>query len=260
MLDDHEAKLLIRDIVEDKPFMPTWAYLFVFFIPAVLAFLALHLYLGLDLLFSGIVSLAVMNGSINSVIAILTIRLDGSSSEALEHLETLMLGLDDANEMVTSFTTDLEEAKDLFKTVGVDLTELDLEPVADVVEKLKENKSGLNEILDNLKDVDVSAYIKQAKGIDWQGLLDAADEVMGFIKSKQALSDGLQTVKVPTLPSLEVTMVEDDDEGDFFVEDVVFAEPQQPAPAPKLSLPRHRGPKKMEPYQPPAHLRLKRRR
>jgi hypothetical protein len=46
----------------------------------------------------------------------------------------------EANDMVESFTTDLDSAKALFDKVGVDLGALDLEPVAEVVEKLKENK------------------------------------------------------------------------------------------------------------------------
>ena len=97
-----------------------------------------------------------MNGSINSVIAYITIKLDDKSSESLQHLEFVNIQMDklegtleEANEKVTGFTADLDEAKDVFRKVGVDLTQLDLDSVADVVEKLKENREGLGEVLDN---------------------------------------------------------------------------------------------------------------
>ena len=58
----------------------------------------------------------VMNGSINSIIAILTIRLDGHSQEALDHLDAIMGEmekfedtLENANTMVSSFTGDLKK-------------------------------------------------------------------------------------------------------------------------------------------------------
>ena len=115
----------------------------------------------MDYTASAIIALAVMNGSINTVIAWLTIRLDGHSNDALEHLDTIMSAMEvldetmlEANDMVESFTTDLDSAKALFDKVGVDLGALDLEPVAEVVEKLKENKDELNEILSHMKDVD----------------------------------------------------------------------------------------------------------
>ena len=76
----------------------------------------------------------------------------------------------------------------LFRKVGVSLDELDLEPVADVVEKLKENKDGINDILDNLRGVDVNEYINQAKRIEWKQLLDGAEEIMGFIKTLTEIS------------------------------------------------------------------------
>jgi hypothetical protein len=132
-----------------------------------------------------------MNGSINSVIAYITIKLDDKSSESLQHLEFVnkQMGkledtLEEANEKVTGFTADLDEAKEVFRKVGVDLTHLDLDSVADVVEKLKENREGLGEVLDNLKNVEVSAYIDQAKRIDWKQLLGAAEEIMGFIQAR----------------------------------------------------------------------------
>ena len=112
------------------------------------------------------------------VIAYITIKLDDKSSESLQHLEFVNIQMDklegtleEANEKVTGFTADLDEAKDVFRKVGVDLTQLDLDSVADVVEKLKENREGLGEVLDNLKKVDVSGYIDQAKRIDWKQLL-----------------------------------------------------------------------------------------
>jgi hypothetical protein len=157
-----------------------------------------------------------MNGSINSIIAWLTIRLDGQSAEALEHLDSIMRemdrlenNLDQATEMVGTFTDDLEEARRLFRKVGVSLDELDLEPVADVVEKLKENKDGINDILDNLRGVDVSAYIDQAKRIEWKQLLDGAEEIMGFIKTSgdkplKIPEPSIGMPKLPTLPAPEV--------------------------------------------------------
>ena len=87
----------------------------------------------------------------------------------------------DANAKVDSFTTDLDEARGLFKKVGVSLDELDLEPVAEVVEKLKENKDGLNDILDNLRGVDIEEYINQAKRIEWKQLLNSAEELMTLL-------------------------------------------------------------------------------
>ena len=110
------------------------------------------------------------------VIAWLTIRLDGHSNEALDHLETVMSGmdkledtLDEANTMVSTFSDDLGEARDLLKRVGVDLKDLELEAVADVVGSLKDNRDDLNSIL--LILVDVQHYINEAKQIDWDALL-----------------------------------------------------------------------------------------
>ena len=170
---------------------PVWLYAFFFFVPALIVYSIMRYTIEMDALFSGIVALAVMNGSINSVIAYITIKLDDKSSESLEHLDfinkemgKLETTLEEANEKVSGFTADLEEAKDIFRKVGVDLTELDLDSVADVVEKLKENREGLGEVLDNLKNVDVSGYIDQAKRIDWKQLLSAAEEIMGFIQAR----------------------------------------------------------------------------
>ncbi len=226
--------------------MSSWLYLVLFFVPATITFSISHTYLEWDILFAAITSLAVMNGSINMVIAWLTIRLDGHSNEALDHLETIMDEmdkledtLDDANEMVTSFTKDLDEAKDLFKKVGVDLTELELEPISEVVQSLKDNKDDLNEILSNLREVDVSSYIKEAKAIDWKALLAGINDVMIFIKSK---SD----TDVPRRPIGEIANVvptfdddlpedEDIDELDEFR---LMPMPDVKKPKPNLSLKR----------------------
>ena len=172
--------------------------------PAVITFYVMRIYLELDLLLTGVTSLAVMNGSINSIIAWLTIRLDGQSAEALDHLDAIMGEMDrlentlnEASVKVDTFTGDLDEARGLFKKVGVSLDELDLEPVAEVVEKLKENKDGLNDILDNLRGVDIEEYINQAKRIEWKQLLNSAEELMSFVSS----SNKGKPVSMPT-PSI----------------------------------------------------------
>jgi len=186
---------------------PTWLYLVLFTTPALGTFSLMAYGLSQDLLFSAITALAVMNGSINSVIAYLTIQLDTKSSESLQHLENinnemdrLETVLEEANTKVTSFTGDLDEAKELFGKVGVDLRDLDLDSVADVVERLKENKDGLNQVLDNLRDVDVADYINQAKRINWKQLLGAAEEIMGFIQARNEPPKPAVTIS-PTLPT-----------------------------------------------------------
>lgn len=244
----------IRQIVagleqEEEPekFLPTWAYICVFTLPALITFVLMSEVVGTDLLFSGIVALAVMNGSINSIIAVLTIRLDGHSQDALDHLDTIMtemenleVVLNNASEKVDSFTTDLDEARNLFRKIGMDLDELDLEPIADTVQQLKDNKDGLSEVLSHLKDVNVSEYINQAKRIDWKELLSAAEEIMGFIKSKndaQARADNFQPVPVPKMdfgtydqaffeePEEENDFYEDEDE--YFEEEPTVVEPEK---------------------------------
>jgi hypothetical protein len=174
----------------------TLMYVLLFIVPAITTGILLSLNTNWELTNVSIVSVAVLNASINSVIAYLTIRLDGKSNDTLDHLdvvidttEELDDTLQDANAKVTSFTTDLDEAKGIFQKVGVNLTELDLEPIAEVVEKLKENKDGLNEVLDNLREVDVTGYINQAKRIDWKQLLDAAEEILGFIQARNTPSE-----------------------------------------------------------------------
>jgi hypothetical protein len=191
-----EEDLFSQVEYDDLPIAPEkvfsmWTYILMFFGPCCTTLAVLITQTNLDPLYAGLIGLAVMNGSINMVIAWLTIRLDDHSNEALVHLETIMAEmdkledtLDDANDMVTSFTKDLDEAKELFKKVGVDLTELELEPISDVVQSLKDNKDDLNEILLNLREVDVSSYISEAKAIDWKALLAGINDVMAFIKSK----------------------------------------------------------------------------
>jgi hypothetical protein len=215
--------------IPDK-FLPTWAYICIFIIPALVTFFIMSEVVNSDLLFSGIVSLAIMNGSINSIIAILTIRLDGHSQDALDHLDTIMTEMENleevlntASEKVDTFTTDLEEARGIFRKIGMDLDELDLEPIADTVQQLKDNKDGLSEVLSHLKEVDVSAYIAQAKRVDWKELLGAAEEIMGFIKSKndaQERADNFQPVPVPQMDfGYDQKFFEEPEENEFFEED-----------------------------------------
>jgi hypothetical protein len=225
MLEEDDHKYSNDRYNLDRLVIPTWGFILLFLGPSILTLGYLSYNTTLDTTATAIIALAVMNGSINSVIAWMTIRLDGHSNDAIEHMDEIMLGmenLDDtmeaASEMVTNFNTDLEEAKAVFAKVGVDLTELDLEPLAEVVEKLKENKDGFTEILDNLKEVDVTHYINQAKRIDWQTMLDSAEEIMGFI---QARNDGSLNVPKPAvanvqMPNITNDIFDDDDEDDSF--------------------------------------------
>jgi ABC-type transporter Mla subunit MlaD len=188
------------------------------------------------------------------VIAWLTIRLDGHSNEALDHLETVMSGmdkledtLDDANTMVSTFSEDLGEARDLLKRVGVDLKDLELEAVADVLDSLKDNREDLNSILLNLRDVDVQYYINEAKQIDWDALLAGLNDIMAFIKAKQ----GDEVIRKPMSQSINVMPsfddIPDDDELTDFDDDFDEAEdegyslmpmPSINPPSPSLSLKR----------------------
>ena len=215
-LTEEQAQQVIDDYIESETQkgIPTWLYIFVFTVPAISTYCIMQLYLGVDTLLSAVTSLAVMNGSINSIIAWLTIRLDGQSAEALDHLDAIMTEmdrlentLDEANDKINNFTGDLEELRGLFKKVGVSLDELDLEPVAEVVEKLKENKDGLNDILDNLRGVNVEEYIDQAKRIEWKQLLNSAEELMSFVSSSnegKPLSMPTPSIGMPKLPDLSI--------------------------------------------------------
>lgn len=231
MFEDEYVEPYSRSSTTERLIIPIWGFLTIFFGPAIITIGYLYYYSPMDYTASAIIALAVMNGSINTVIAWLTIRLDGHSNDALEHLDTIMGGMqdldetmDEASQMVNSFTADLEEAKGLFTKVGVDLTGLDLEPLAEVVEKLKENKEGFTEILDNLKGVDVTHYINQAKRIDWQSLLDSAEDIMLFINSKQGpLEVPKPSVTSVTLPRME-SFDEEEDES-FFRSGLTLAPP-----------------------------------
>jgi hypothetical protein len=177
-----------------------------------------------------------MNGSINSVIAWLTIRLDGHSNDALEHLDTIMGAMDEFDETISdgmksidSFTTDLNEAKGIFSKVGVDLTGLDLEPVADVVEKLKDNKADLGSILDSMKEADFATHIEQVKSIDWTALLASIEEIMVFIEARNKSSTSSYVVAKPELPALDTS----DNDDDFF-----SPEPSTKMPSLNLSPPK----------------------
>ena len=248
---DVEELVLITNQLDESPekLISPLLYLVFFFLPAIIAFTISYMYLDWDILFSAITSLAIMNGSINMVIAWLTIRLDGHSNEALDHLETIMDEmdkledtLDEANNMVTSFTTDLNEAKELFSKVGVDLNDLELEPIADVVESLKMNKEDLNEILTNLRDVDVKHYIHEAKQIDWDALLAGLNDVMGFIKAKQGDTTPRKTISQPinVLPSFDDDMPEDEplEDFDIFDDEDDEGDEYHLMPMPKVNAPR----------------------
>jgi hypothetical protein len=214
MTSEEEAQRIIDEYIsaEGPKVIPVWVYLFVFTVPALTTFYLMEFYFEVDTLLSAVTSLAVMNGSINSIIAWLTIRLDGQSAEALENLDSIMTEmnrledtLNDASDKVDTFTGDLDEARGLFKKVGVSLDELDLEPVAEVVEKLKENKDGINDILDNLRGVDIEEYIDQAKRIEWKQLLNSAEDLMKFVStSNEGSAPKLPTpsIGMPKLPDL----------------------------------------------------------
>ena len=254
MIEDWEAE---KAKLEERKW-PTWVYLLCFFIPATLTFCLMTFVLEQDLLFSAITALAVMNGSINTVIAYLTIQLDTKSSESLQHLENINQEMDrleetleEANSKVQGFTNDLDEAKVLFQRVGVDLDELDLEPIADVVTRLKENKDGLNQVLDHLRNIDVEDYINQAQRIDWRSLLGAAEEVMGFIEARNAVSESPMSEFKPTLPtsvpddeeiSLQPDWDDEDEDGDDDYDEPVVSRPLRLDRQPKRKpTPRSKG-------------------
>ena len=105
---------------------------------------------------------------------------------------------------------------------------------------MKDNKDDLNEILSNLRDVDVSAYIKEAKAIDWKALLAGINDVMVFIKSK---SDSPST-KTP-IGEIAVITPSFDDLPDDDIDDYDDMDEFRYMPMPDVK-------------QPPASLSLKR--
>jgi DNA-directed RNA polymerase subunit F len=247
---------------------PVWLYLFLFTFPAFTSFSLMIFGFSMAIDVSSLTALAVMNGSINSVIAYLTIRLDDKSSESLQHLETINreMGeleevLQEANTKVQRFTGHLEEAKSMVDKVGVDLDNLDLQAVSDVVEKLKENKDGLTEVLDHFRQVDVSEYITQLKRIDLKKLLDAVEEIMGFIENRNKAAVSPMKDFKPTLEAIPVPEDDEDDDPEWFTasrpvvgrydeydddsddeQEEDEEEPDEPDVAPSLTLERKKAP------------------
>tara|TARA_B100001939_G_scaffold302525_1_gene279689 strand:+ start:2145 stop:2933 length:789 start_codon:yes stop_codon:yes gene_type:complete len=258
MFDDDEEVIFeddpLRGPESSKLQIPVWVYLALFFAPSSAMLVYLYQFTDLNSTTSAIIALAVMNGSINSVIAWLTIRLDGHSTDALEHLDAIINEmdnleetLDDANNMVTSFTTDLNDAKRMFEQVGLDLGKVDVDSVSDVIEKIKENRVDINQLLDNLKEVDITSHLEQAKRIDWNMLLDSAEEVMSFIRTTKGSSPATPTVSNVVLPNLETSVPEtpiiDEDDSDFFDEestDSIDLLPPRRTPSLDLRPPRRR--------------------
>lgn len=258
MFDDEEEVIFGSDSLgrtePSKLQIPVWVYLLLFFAPSSAMLVYLYQFTDLNSTTSAIIALAVMNGSINSVIAWLTIRLDGHSTDALEHLDAIITEmdnleetLDDANNMVTSFTTDLNDAKRMFEQVGLDLGKVDVDSVSDVIERIKENRMDINELLDNLKEVDITSHLEQAKRIDWNMLLDSAEEVMSFIRDAKNSSPAKPSVSNVVLPNLEAPVSEtpiiDEDDSDFFDEEPITSidlSPPRRTPSLDLRPPRRR--------------------
>ena len=237
---------------EPRSPLPTWVFLLLFFGPpsGTLLYYTQSGALGASDTFQHTV--LVLNASVNLVIAYLTITIYGSQEDILDQADDIMDTMNDVSQTSQDFTKDIAEAKSVFTQVGVDLTSLDLEPVAEVVEKLKENKDGFSEVLDGMNGIDVGHLVSQAKGIDWQKLLDAAEEVMGFIESKNVISSftpapkpQLESYPMPVLEELaqsgqisdgEVSDFFDDDEDDFFIEDEPELDLAPPKREPVLDL------------------------
>jgi len=202
----------------DRVVIPTWLFIALFFGPATLSIFYFndHLNLGLSDTFQNAV--LVLNASVNLVIAYLTISIYATHNDLMDQGDEVVDLISDVSEVAQEFTGDLTEAKSVFTQVGIDISSLDLEPVADVVEKLKENKPSLTEIFDNMKGVDISKYITQAKRINWQAFLDSAEEIMGFIENKKGLEIPKPSVVSTNLPELEQNVFFDDEDDDFFDE------------------------------------------
>jgi hypothetical protein len=101
VIEDWEEAKKVRE--ERK--WPTWLYLFLFLAPALLVFIFMSHNLEQEILFAGITALAVMNASINSVIAYMTIQLDTKSSESLQHLENINNEMDRLEETLQEANT-----------------------------------------------------------------------------------------------------------------------------------------------------------
>ena len=90
----------------------------------------------------------------------------------------------------------------------------------------KENKTDLNDILANLRDVDVQMYIKEVKSIDWQALLAGINDVMAFIKTKNTESPRAPISQViNSIPSFDDDIPIDDELDDFEDEFALMPKP-----------------------------------
>ena len=144
----------------------------------------------------------------------------------------------------------------LHETIVQDRT---VEPVAEVVEKLKYKQNAANDILDNLRGVDIEEYINQAKRIDWKQLLDAAEEILGFIQARPkaepviTTNDIMQNISLPE--TIQIEELEEDwpEEEEEYVPDwedeedeLELPEPEEDEeyipPEPILSLKRNKTP------------------
>ena len=114
MLDDDEHNYSNDRYSINRLRIPTWGFILLFLGPSIVTLGYLSYNTTLDTTATAIIALAVMNGSINSVIAWMTIRLDGHSNDAIEHMDEIMMSMEnlddtmeEASEMVTNFNTDL---------------------------------------------------------------------------------------------------------------------------------------------------------
>ena len=78
--------------------MTTVIYVLLFIVPALSVFALLQLNSDWGLTNVSIVSVAILNASINSVIAYLTIRLDGKSNDTLDHLDVVIDATEELDE------------------------------------------------------------------------------------------------------------------------------------------------------------------
>ena len=96
----------------------------------------------------------------------------------------------------------------------------------------------MNDILGNLRDVDVQFYIQEVKSIDWQALLSGINDVMAFIKTKNTQPPRAPVSQViSSIPSFDDEIPIDDELDDFDDFDDEF----ELMPKPKLSLKRGKG-------------------